>query len=483
MKVAVVGAGLAGCVLAKTLHDLGAEILLLEQGHGTSEPLLSEVFEHEAKPFGMRYTRTSGLGGSTSAWHSGLIRLQKSDLDQWFRWKPEALRSSLVDEISLSYKYAERLLIGDQVLRLDELEQTGKLLLHALGTSSDSLKARPIRLGQPPYNVHQLFGLADKERYPRLRTVCQVRDFKAIRNGAAGLREIEFRSGDGRKERVEVDCVVISAGGLASPSVLRGILTDLHGQVSPNVGYFYVDHPMGFLFRLKFRKPIAFGEFFGRKIGNEIVRFGLCSEDPLDGLNHICYLRPATSIREDADIEDVKRKLAEYRGGRYSPLYLLQVLRHIDLLMEAFSFRFGSDVRCSYATVMMVCEQEALKERGFYQLNSGRQMLRWFISDRERLSINRFVEFIKDHLQPILDDVAFDQAWGDSRLHSAAHHSGTCRIGSPSSGVVDEHLRVHGVDNLFVCDGSVIPNTGHANTGLTIAALAVRLARRLALCK
>jgi choline dehydrogenase-like flavoprotein len=32
---------------------------------------------------------------------------------------------------------------------------------------------------------------------------------------------------------------------------------------------------------------------------------------------------------------------------------------------------------------------------------------------------------------------------------------------------------------LFVCDGSLIPSSGIANTGLTIAALALRLAAHL----
>ena len=47
---------------------------------------------------------------------------------------------------------------------------------------------------------------------------------------------------------------------------------------------------------------------------------------------------------------------------------------------------------------------------------------------------------------------------------------------SPSNGVCDENGRDHGMKNLYVCDGSLIPSSGYANTGLTIAALALRLA-------
>lgn len=48
------------------------------------------------------------------------------------------------------------------------------------------------------------------------------------------------------------------------------------------------------------------------------------------------------------------------------------------------------------------------------------------------------------------------------------HGTGTCRIGpgEDSLAVVDEHLRVHGLDNLRIADASVLPTIPHANTNL-----------------
>ena len=62
-------------------------------------------------------------------------------------------------------------------------------------------------------------------------------------------------------------------------------------------------------------------------------------------------------------------------------------------------------------------------------------------------------------------------------IASSAHFSGTARMSdSPSYGVCNKDGRVHGINNLYVCDGSLIPSSGSANTGLTIAALALRMA-------
>lgn len=44
----------------------------------------------------------------------------------------------------------------------------------------------------------------------------------------------------------------------------------------------------------------------------------------------------------------------------------------------------------------------------------------------------------------------------------------------PRTSVVDKFGCSHDIDNLFVCDGSVMPTQGSANPGLTIQALAAR---------
>jgi choline dehydrogenase len=71
----------------------------------------------------------------------------------------------------------------------------------------------------------------------------------------------------------------------------------------------------------------------------------------------------------------------------------------------------------------------------------------------------------------VTDDVAVD-AYVRAEHRAFLHGCGTCAMGD----VVDEELRVGGVDGLRVCDTSVLPEVPRANPNLTILAVADRAA-------
>jgi choline dehydrogenase-like flavoprotein len=64
---------------------------------------------------------------------------------------------------------------------------------------------------------------------------------------------------------------------------------------------------------------------------------------------------------------------------------------------------------------------------------------------------------------------------------AAFHPLGTCRMSAwPDEGVVDLDNRVHGMDEVFVADGSVVPSSPRVNPQVTIMAFASRAAERIA---
>ncbi|HUF35924.1 MAG TPA: GMC family oxidoreductase, partial [Gemmatimonadales bacterium] len=66
------------------------------------------------------------------------------------------------------------------------------------------------------------------------------------------------------------------------------------------------------------------------------------------------------------------------------------------------------------------------------------------------------------------------------RVGTFSHGVGTVRLGPDARGsALDAECRFRGLDNLYVVDGSVLPSSAAVNPSLTIAANALRAARRL----
>jgi len=88
-------------------------------------------------------------------------------------------------------------------------------------------------------------------------------------------------------------------------------------------------------------------------------------------------------------------------------------------------------------------------------------------------------KFIAEKAQDWLREAGAIKTWlrlPGSGLSGGQHQAGTCRMGNdPKTSVVNANCQVHGVDNLFVADGSVHVTNGGFNPVLTILADAYRV--------
>ena len=88
-------------------------------------------------------------------------------------------------------------------------------------------------------------------------------------------------------------------------------------------------------------------------------------------------------------------------------------------------------------------------------------------------------ESMEAYYGPLLSP-ADGEDWAEFALgaHASYHHGvGTCKMGPESDpmAVVGSDLRVHGVDNLYVADASIMPTIPHANTNVTSIMIGERL--------
>ena len=110
--------------------------------------------------------------------------------------------------------------------------------------------------------------------------------------------------------------------------------------------------------------------------------------------------------------------------------------------------------------------------------------------DRERMrsAVRTCIEItqtppLSDHLirrvNPTDEDLSSDDAldaWILANVGTQHHSSGTCKMGPSSDemAVVDQYLRVHGLEGLRVIDASVMPDVVRANTNATTIMIAER---------
>jgi choline dehydrogenase-like flavoprotein len=111
----------------------------------------------------------------------------------------------------------------------------------------------------------------------------------------------------------------------------------------------------------------------------------------------------------------------------------------------------------------------------------------WKVSDQDGEALRRYAAVVEGYLAALgMSDLEWrPKPADDARTWIGAgsdilHAMGGTRMGrSPDDSVVDQNLRVHGVDNLYVASCSTFPTGGSSNPTFTLMALCCRLANHL----
>lgn len=87
---------------------------------------------------------------------------------------------------------------------------------------------------------------------------------------------------------------------------------------------------------------------------------------------------------------------------------------------------------------------------------------------------------IKAHVEKIFEKMGASILSDSSISWRADHASCTCRMSDdPTQGVTDRNMKIHGVDNIYVCSNAAFSSLGTVNPTLTLTALSLRLGDHL----
>lgn len=455
-NVVIIGSGLAGVVIANKLsQDKNKRVILIEKG-GYVPDWPEHIFTD--RKFGENKTYCHAVGGSTHLWHNGLIPIQESDVDH--KAFKDLLRK--IDKYSneaTSFLNYTGDFQKERKLVLDKLKKQAEDLSLNIPDGIDSIL---IPQGDPLRKPNK-----DVELYIN---VSSIKFYGSSNN----VKEIEIFNG--KKITFKVDKLVISGGGTSSPILVKQLYSDLqHNIDNMPSGKGLIDHPMGFIGKLKVKKNLAkkLQDLFLSGYKSTTAR---CAFRVKDGdYTHCVYIWPSTTMSNALDMYKFKSALAASGGSSKLKFFFDKRLYHPDILSEIFTRFTGKSLRTDTFAILAIFEQKRDESR-YVKLNeNGVKEIHWNFTDEERNSYDLVNDKIRHIFEPVAEKMSFIKKSNSSFLWSGHHHSGTIGLDEQQPGSVNQELRLNGLDNAYVCDASILQSHSYANTGLTIGKLAIYL--------
>ena len=460
-NVVVIGAGLAGTLVC---NELATKCIVTLLEVGDKNVIGYPEIHFTQKRFAAVKTFCLGGGGTTNLWHNGLIPILSQDVTS------NVFKEVLAEANAYRDKAAENLFWLDNPYsaEYEKVIAGTNLLAENIGVFHDGVDC-----------------LLYPKKFSELSVTTAVNDFYRVRDiefCSAGKRltSVNYSVGQERYS-VDADVVIISAGTLGSPLLVKKVLSTLDCS-AVNIGTGLADHPLGFVGKVKVKKSInrAMKQLSACDRGNYESRTAIRVKSECAKYTGCAFLRPALTMKNKLPIYKFKSLFGASSGRDRIRNMFSWKLFHPDILAEIYSHLFGVNIPGRIYNILFLFEQKRGKSYVAYD-DSGLEV-DWSITEDELKIYKEMIKKLRDMLAGIADEINLETDITEDWLWSAAHHSGTISLGTKEDDLVDKNLKLNACENVFVCDGSVIQEHSYANTGLTIGSLAMRLAERV-LCE
>ena len=507
--VAVIGAGAAGITVARHLLSRGLNVLLLESGgldHHASTSDLNAGESIGETYYDLESSRLRFFGGTTAIWGGRCAQLDPIDFEQR-DWVPHSGWPFPAAELGPWYERA-RPLVGLPATRPDFGAVNGRV---------GRLNGGEIAINHWEFD-HQFdrFGASrnrDLFDHPRLIVALHatVREIVALPSGRA-ISHLDVRAPSGEPIAVHAKHFVVAAGGIENARLLlasQSVIPAGIGNQNDLVGRFFMEHPHARGGTLRGAPAWQLLSFFANRSSGEVVAAPLLTATesfqhsrellnsaitiaarPPPGGRHSLVKRAYLHAKHKVEPTTVARSMwkTQRLAGR--------LIKHsVGPLFPWLGYRSGR----SELTVVLRAEQAPNPESRVTltdrrdSLGMPRVRLDWRIGELDVRTASELVRaasraFASSGLGRIevAEWLERGRGWQFDPLVSAHpiggfHHMGTTRMANdPKSGVTDGFGQIHGLANLFVAGTSLFPTSGWANPTLTMLALALRTADRIA---